>query len=417
MDIVKKNGIIVDKESFAIPSLQRGREEMNWLVYLVYPALLAVLLWKVKIFRKGEWNEGWLSVRQTKAIQGFAALCIILHHISQKTCADWLPKYQIIPGLEPFVPIGYILVSIFLFCSGYGLYRSYATKENYLKGFVKRRVLPVVLTGYLVSLLYFFARLWAGEKMTPFRVFGYLSCIRMCNTNGWFVYAMPLFYIGFYLAFRFCKKERTALFFTSLVVISYVAVGTYVNHNDWVMGGEWWYNSAHAFLLGLFFAKYEKKLVPHLQKHYALYLVLALALLLPLWLGERFALGVFSYYGEYSHLKHAVVVGHRWVCLISQMLLSTDVLCVVGLLGMKMKIGNQILDFLGTITLELYLVHGLFVELISRSFLGIKTVWFCKNVLFYVILVTAVAIPLAMLLKKIVTLVFSQRPNEEKNAR
>ena len=104
---------------------------MDKLVYLCYPALAIVLFWGAKVYGRKQWNEGFLSLSQTKALQGFFALLIMFHHLGQKTCASWLPPNVRIPGLEVFVPIGYFFVGIFLFCSGYGLYKSYKTKENY----------------------------------------------------------------------------------------------------------------------------------------------------------------------------------------------------------------------------------------------------------------------------------------------
>ena len=86
-----------------------------------------------------------MSLSQTKELQGFTAVCIVFHHLGQKTCAPWLnPKY-IVHGLDFFVPIGYLLVAVFLFCSGYGMYKSYHTKENYLEGFFARRFMPLIL--------------------------------------------------------------------------------------------------------------------------------------------------------------------------------------------------------------------------------------------------------------------------------
>lgn len=371
---------------------------MDKLVYLVYPVLLLILLWGSKVYGRKKWNEECFSIGQMKAVQGFAALCIILHHIGQKTCAGWLPRNQIIPGLEMFVPSGYLLVGIFLFCSGFGLYKSYHTKENYLNGFCRRRILPLVVTAYLVNTLYFIARLIMGEKMSVGTAIRYLTGLRLCNTNGWFVYAMPILYLGFYLSFRFCKNKRNALLLTIGVVFGYIWIGTAINHNNILFCGEWWYNSVSAFVVGLLFARFEKPLTEHIKRFYVLYLILSVVLFMPLFTMGEMAQGIFSYYGENFGANHIIL--RRWICLFAQMLISFDFLCIVWLLGMKLRIGNRLLAFVGSITLELYLVHGLFVELFSRSFLGfLKPIFFCRNVALYILIVTLPSIPLAMLLK------------------
>lgn len=101
------------------------------MIYLVYPLMTALLLWGAKPYGKGNWNEEAFSLRQMKALQGFFALCIMLHHVGQKTCANWLSPQLIIPGLELFVPFGYYFVGFFLFCSGYGLYKSVHVKPSF----------------------------------------------------------------------------------------------------------------------------------------------------------------------------------------------------------------------------------------------------------------------------------------------
>ena len=83
------------------------------------------------------------------------------------------------------------------------------------------------------------------------QLFYYLTGMQLCNPNAWFVIALPIFYLGFYLCFRFCKNENIALILTCLVVLAYTIIGTRTNHNNFWMRGEWWYNSAHFFPLGI----------------------------------------------------------------------------------------------------------------------------------------------------------------------
>jgi len=52
---------------------------MNYLVYLVYPALIVLLAVGMKISKKGQWNETFMSLEQTKYLQGYVAILIMLH--------------------------------------------------------------------------------------------------------------------------------------------------------------------------------------------------------------------------------------------------------------------------------------------------------------------------------------------------
>ena len=144
---------------------------------------------------------------------------------------------------------------------------------------------------------------------------------------------------------------------TCIAVFVYTFIGTTINHNDWFMCGEWWYNSVHFFSLGLLFARFEEKIVNHVKKHYKLYLPLTFVLIFVLYGVSTICTGVFSYYGQYGFRPHSQVVWYRWICLFSQMLASCAFVFFMFILTMKIKIGNKVLKFMGGVTLEFYLIN------------------------------------------------------------
>ena len=170
---------------------------MKQAIYSVYVILPIILLWGAKFTGFKKFNDEFLSIKQTKALQGFLAICIMLHHIAQKTAASWItPKSRIVHGLDIFVNAGFLLVSVFLFFNGYGVYKSFHSKKNYLNGYIKRRILPVVLALYSTTLIFFVARLLVGEKMDAKQVIFYLISWDLCNPNTWYVIVLPFFYLG-----------------------------------------------------------------------------------------------------------------------------------------------------------------------------------------------------------------------------
>lgn len=374
---------------------------MDKLVYLYYPILIAIFLWGAKFCKKGEFNEEFMSIKQTKFLQGFFAIVIMLHHIGQKTCAPWLNPAYIVHGLDLFVPIGYYCVGIFLLCSGFGLYKSYMQKENYLDGFIRKRILPVILAFYSTGLIFLIVRALMGQKMKAGQILCYIVGVPQPNPNTWFVIALPLFYLAFYFSFKYIKNKDAALIATCVAVFVYTFIGTTINHNDWFMCGEWWYNSVHFFSLGLIFARFEEKIVANLKKHYKLYLPLTFVLIFVLYWLSAICTGVFSYYGQYGFRPHSQVVLFRWICLISQMLASCAFVFFMFMLTMKITIGNKILKFMGGITLEFYLIHGLYVELFGFSFIDVTPpLYYIRNVALMVLVVTVLSVPSAILLQK-----------------
>ena len=88
------------------------------------------------------------------------------------------------------------------------------------------------------------------------------------------------------------------------------------------------------------------------------------------------------------------------------------------LLSMKIKVGNKVLAFFGKFTLELYLVHGIFLHMFGFYMLqqGKKPLFYIENVSLYTLVVLALSIPVAfglsLLDKKVAKLL---RPKKKEN--
>ena len=123
--------------------------------------------------------------------------------------------------------------------------------------------------------------------------------------------------------------------------------------------------------MGLMFGRFEISLTKAAKKLWPLFTVLAI-------LGTvaftDFAVKAtdswWGYYGEtwFDPLK----IPHRLMCCGMQWMASFSFVCAVFLLMMKVKLGNPVLSFLGSMTLEFYLIHGLFLELFGMSWIWIK---------------------------------------------
>ena len=358
---------------------------MDWM-YLFYFLLALLFFFGARSTGRG-WNEEYTSLKQTKMLQGIAALGIALHHMAQKTCAPWHPARYTVHGLDPFVPIGYMLVGLFLFCSGLGLYRSFKSKPDYLKGFFRRRILPVIIAFYLSEFIYTGIRLLMGEKMNLTTILWYLSGLHMANFNAWYLVVIPFFYLAFWAAFRFCKREGMAIAWVFLFTLAYTVLGAFVDHqNDWWMRGEWWYNSIILFPLGLLFGKFEKRVTGFFKKGYWFWLLFFFAGIFLLFQQSEWLInGPWGYYGEWGdRLK----VQHRLMSAGSQWVVSLFFTAFCFLLMMKVRLGNKVLAWLGGVTLEFYLMHGVFVELFGYNFLDIaKSIKYIRNVPLYIVMV------------------------------
>ncbi|MCQ2982165.1 MAG: acyltransferase [Treponemataceae bacterium] len=365
-------------------------------VYLIYPLVLMLFCWGMKPAAKGQFYADHFSLDQTKSLQGLAALLILLHHASQKTCASWIPPLVVRHGLDAFLEVGYILVGFFFFCSGYGLYKSVTSKDSYLavKNFFGKRIWPVVAAFYVTMLIYLAARISRGQHIKSYQLTGYLTGGMLCNTNAWYCITIVIFYLLFWCAFSLVRNKKSVLpvLLVWLGTVVYLIVGTRIDHNDWWFCGEWWYNSVLLFPMGMTWARHEKQITARLQKGYWIRLVCYAAALFFVMQLSFLVLGRFGYYGDTWNQPLLPKMCSRLISALTQNALAFVFCLLLYLFTMKVRVGNLFTRWMGSVTLEFYLIHGLFIELFGFNFLDVaRPLKYIRNVGLYVVVVFACA--------------------------
>ena len=359
------------------------------MIILWYIFLVAILFGGVKLCKNKTWNEENMSFNQTKCYLGFCAVIIAFHHIAQATCASWLnPKY-IRHGLDIFVTAGYPMVAMFLFCSGYGLYKSAKSKPDFFKRFIPVRIIPILIPTLLTMLVYIFFRYWRKIPFyidSPFAVNGHETW----HPYIWYVPCIILLYILFYIGFGLFKKDSIGILVVTIGIVGYIIFCIKLRY------GTWWFNTAHMFLVGILVSKYEDKFFESCKKLYVLRLIGTIILCVLFWfLGDN-AGGI---YLMVFHHPYDFVYGYRCdlVAAIFQFLYCLAFMSLYYLISMKLKVGNPVLSFLGKFTLEFYLVHGIFIHMFGYRMIedNVKPIYYIENVPLFVLVVIGLTIPTA----------------------
>ena len=165
----------------------------------------------------------------------------------------------------------------------------------------------------------------------------------------------------------------------------------------------------------MIFAKNEEKITAHLKRHYVRYMVIGSILLVVLPILVTICSGLFSYYymeGVPVLYKKPELffnmLGRRWVTLLSQMLCALNFTFIFVMVNLKVKIGNPALKFMGMISLEFYLVHGMFVEMFGFDWLEVtKSIYYIRNVALFEVVVLALGIGAALTVKLVMKPVLS----------
>ncbi len=372
---------------------------MNFAPVSVFYILLPVLLfWGAKVSKKKEWNEEIFSFDHTKAFLGFAAIAIMFHHMSQRLCAPWLPQDKVVHGLDGYVYVGYLYVSVFLFCSGYGMYTASRKGDSFFKGYFVRRMLPIALAPVPVWFAFF-----AVERIRKIKIDPPI----LINTYDytWYIYAMLWLYLIFFLVFHLVKKEKLQVPLLWAGVLLYDVLAYFFSP------GTWWYNTPHIFVLGVMVARNKDRVLARLKKGYAGWIALSFIV-------TEITTSLAESYWALStvlHWKQSNAAAELFQ-LTNQLVGATFFTLFVILMGMKIRVGNPVIRFLGTFTLELYVVHPFFVQLFAYSFVlhrG-KPVFHIQNQILYVLAVIALSVPIAYGWHLVLDLLRGRKKKKEK---
>ena len=349
---------------------------MNYLTYLVYIIVLGITLWGISVKRHGQIHEDYLSVDAMRSIRGFAAIGVILHHISQEEV------FQESGELSMFVNNGYMYVALFFFCSGYGLLKSLDTRPGYMDGFLKKR-LPVIVIPYYVSIVFYgIYNLVAGNHLEPLQWVTNILGITMMNEYAWYPIILAILYVAFYLIFR-REGSRTRKFIYMLVVI--IAMGMifcvgghfpwwaasepnwwmnpysseydkwWMNQKVWWLSGEWWVNSQIAFLLGMIYETYDEKITGFFARRYPLKFVVLIILTYAADILAEFTTAVIGYWAEYA--GNGPAIGEKIICYFAQMPHVVLFTIFIFVFTMKIRTINPVSRFFGKYSLDTYMMN------------------------------------------------------------
>lgn len=407
-----------------------------YLTYVVYALCILLLIWGGKFagFKKNSFHENSSSLEVMKSLRGFAAIGVILHHISQEEVFQNanIAKGINAPGeLGIFVNAGYLFVSIFFFATGFGLIKSLDSKPDYLKGFMKKRVLKVLIIPYYVNVLLFaIYHLIARHQMPLAHWITNLTGLTLMNDFGWYPIVAALLYTAFYIFYKNIKNQKICFCLMALVIILMGLFFCVNGHfawwagpkNWWLSGmqkaawwkqqqilwfhGEWWVNSAPAMLAGMIFARYEEKIRQWFNKLYWLKLLVAIVLMLLFTDLSNYGQKRFGYWTEWNGNGPDILNKVITYCLqIPQAVMFTILLFTIML---KYYAVNPVSRFFGNISLETYMMNLIAIE--SFRFLIYKINKYSMrplykpgnyNLAIYLVCVFAATIILALIYKYI----------------
>lgn len=298
-------------------------------------ALFAICLFGMKFSR---FHNDYMSYSQTEAIKGVFAMIIFFSHIRGYISLSASPLDTTYNSVLNY--IGQLMVALFFFYSGYGVMEQYKRKNDYVNGFLRKRVWKTLIHFDIAVLCFVILSLFTkpgyGWKEYVFCWIGWTSV----GNSNWFIFIILLLYALTFFAFLFCGK----LFPNQkhIAVAICISVGSAIAWLGlhFIGRGTYWYDTLLCYSCGVFFSLFKEKIERLCKTN---------------WLHYVTILGTLSLFTVLYIIYYKVALGR-----VVTYSLCACVFCFAAvLITTKIKVDNSVIRWLGKYSFLIYILQRL----------------------------------------------------------
>lgn len=266
------------------------------------------------------------SKQNSIQLKGIACLMIVLHHFLHLTGGTNNIITYIIGS-----HFGYIFVSLFFLLSAYGLTESELNKKSNFYTFLKKRLLRVYIPFIYINIFTLFIyELIQYKSFSFFDVILHIIGIKLIDPFLWYILVSLLLYVLFWISFQVKSNANKLFILLSLVIIYMLFAHFYFNFYSNS------YFSVLSFPLGMFCSLYKNEIAVILEKKlYFLY---------------------YSIYGFSILILFFIFHKLGWQ-IIKTICMSFIFVPLYLIISYKNELNLPLLNFIGNISYEIYLVH------------------------------------------------------------
>lgn len=319
-------------------------------------------------------SDSAFSLEKTNRLRGMLIVGIFIFHF----CGMF--PYEIVPG------VGHLLVGAFFMLSGFGLMESFKNKKNYLDDFIGKKTARLLVPVWIAGLLVLVFQWFVFDNHSILNDQRYLFDIISggpASTTTWFVVELIFFYMIFYVSFKYLKPKPAIVAVTAMSLLLMALLS---------QQQPMWYGSGMMFPVGIIWSYYRDK-IESVKPHGLLIVSICATLILT--------------YAVSKYLEPAInnlIYGNLQCLLVGTILLASLVmrknniaqwlaallLCNIVYYASGVQLGHldnlatilplitilsivagldilsPMTDFMGEISYEFYIIHGMMI-LVSKA--------------------------------------------------
>ena len=299
-------------------------------------------------------DENYLSKDYTMAIKGIFIVFVFMSHI--KGYADFSGRGDWIP-LSVISYLGQLMVTMFLFYSGYGILESVKRKDNYIKLLPKNRLGKTFFDFALAIFIFLLVDVIIGQKYSFTTILLAFSGWTSVGNSNWYMFAIFTLYILTYICFRiFYKSNFKAILLMTVLSLAYIYVMSKLKEN-------WWSDTYLCYVAGMWYSYFKEKIDLFFKKYQTVgWGIAAFAVII-----------IYLYISQF-----------RYIRLMTYNISSVLFCLVIVILSMKISFKSRILIWAGKNLFWLYILQR--IPMILLKNLGINEwnaqiyLWLCFGV-------------------------------------
>lgn len=245
-------------------------------------------------------------------------------------------------------PMGYHGVAIFLFLSGYGCYISLEKNQDIAKFIEKRAraILPSLIVATVIAAIvdYIVNGIPCSSLELILNSLGLSHGILQLT---WYIEFQYFCYIASCVISKFIKCEHRVVSFVVLAIVIYILSVT-------VHGANLWGLNYASYSIGMCVALYRKRILKFVNSCSRCKMLCIFTGLLFLWIG-LFGATYFFWHNPTESVPRNILKGT---------ISAVFVFVLCSMIGLVKPKTCRLLEYIGTIAYEVYLIHGIFVFVI-----------------------------------------------------
>lgn len=239
-------------------------------MFLFFIILFVLSLFSLKIKWVGL-DSQYLSKKNTQAIKGIFVIFVFLSHI--RTYASYHSYFEQMT-IQCLDYLGQLMVTLFLFYSGYGIFEAIKAKgQVYIDSIPKKRIGSTFIDFSFALVLFMILNQFLDIHYSLKTIILSFSGWSSIGNSNWYMFTIFALYFLTYISFKFIKKNC----FFSLIVFSTLSLG-YVYILSRLQPSRF-SNTALCYCAGMWYSYFKGDIDSFFHKHQWFYYVALISII------------------------------------------------------------------------------------------------------------------------------------------